>query len=56
MPSGADGSLPPGSRCGVEALTYPGVKAIATQLGETRLAVKARLHRARVLVREYLDQ
>jgi RNA polymerase sigma factor (sigma-70 family) len=32
------------------------IEEIAAHLGETRLAVKARLHRARVLVREYLDQ
>jgi RNA polymerase sigma factor (sigma-70 family) len=32
------------------------IEEIAQQLALTRLAVKARLHRARVLVREYLDQ
>lgn len=32
------------------------IEEIAEQLALTRLAVKARLHRARVLVREYLDQ
>jgi RNA polymerase sigma factor (sigma-70 family) len=31
------------------------IEEIAQQLALTRLAVKARLHRARVLVREYLD-
>jgi len=31
------------------------IEEIAERLGLTRLAVKARLHRARVLVREYLD-
>ena len=31
------------------------IEEIAERLGETRLAVKARLHRARVMVREYLD-
>lgn len=31
------------------------IEEIAERLGETRLAVKARLHRARVLVREYLE-
>ena len=31
------------------------IEEIAEQLGVTRLAVKARLHRARVLVREYLQ-
>lgn len=31
------------------------IEEIAGRLGLTRLAVKARLHRARVLVREYLD-
>lgn len=31
------------------------IEEIAERLGETRLAIKARLHRARVLVREYLD-
>lgn len=31
------------------------IEEIAARLGLTRLAVKARLHRARVLVREYLD-
>ena len=32
------------------------IEEIAEHLSETRLAVKARLHRARLLVREYLDQ
>lgn len=32
------------------------IEEIAQHLAMTRLAVKARLHRARVLVREYLDQ
>lgn len=32
------------------------IEEISERLGQTRLAVKARLHRARVLVREYLDQ
>jgi RNA polymerase sigma factor (sigma-70 family) len=31
------------------------IEEMAEQLGLTRLAVKARLHRARVLVREYLE-
>jgi RNA polymerase sigma factor (sigma-70 family) len=31
------------------------IEEIAERLGLTRLAVKARLHRARVMVREYLD-